>query len=149
MQPPDPCVHQEAHVGEKPYGCHLCPKKFPKRSDLSRTEPFVVSEINGSFMLFPADVFWQIGGFDTNIFLFHEEYDIGRRIELYGYQNVVFPTAKFLHAHGATTQASPRCIRQERFISKIYCYSKWHNPFMSGLFRAENIPISRSGENSL
>ena len=34
MQPPDPCVHQEAHVGEKPYGCHLCPKKFPHDSRL-------------------------------------------------------------------------------------------------------------------
>ena len=119
----------------------LCPKKYPKRSDLSRTEPFVVSEINGSFMLFPTDVFWQIGGFDTNIFLCHEEYDIGRRIELYGYRNVVFPTVKFLHAHGAITVTSPRLFRKERYISKIYCYSKWHNPFMSVLFRAENIML--------
>ncbi|MBR3619544.1 MAG: glycosyltransferase family 2 protein [Bacteroidaceae bacterium] len=118
---------------------HLFPKQFPKRSNLTRTEPFVVSEINGSFMMFRSDVFWQIGGFDTNIFLFHEEYDIARRLELHGYQNIVYPTVRFLHAHGATTKSSPKCIRQERYISKIYCYSKYHHPLMTLLFRAENI----------
>lgn len=118
---------------------YLFPKKFPKRSDLSRTEPFVVSEINGSFMLFPAAVFWEIGGFDTNIFLFHEEYDIARRLEARGYKNVVYPTVRFLHAHGASSAEAKKDIRKERFISKIYCYSKYHHPLMTLLFRLENM----------
>ena len=117
---------------------YLFPKRFPKRSDLTRTEPFVVSEINGSFMLFPSAVFWEIGGFDTNIFLFHEEYDIARRLEQAGYKNVVYPTVQFLHAHGASSHHEKKDIRKERFISKIYCYSKYHHPFMTFLFRAEN-----------
>lgn len=115
------------------------PKKFPKRSDLSRTEPFVVSEINGSFMLFPTAVFWEIGGFDTNIFLFHEEYDIARRLEALGYKNVVYPTVRFLHAHGASSTEAKKEIRKERFISKIYCYSKYHHPLMTFFFRLENM----------
>lgn len=118
---------------------YLFPKKYPKRSDLTRTEPFVVSEINGSFMMFRAEVFWQIGGFDTNIFLFHEEYDIARRLELAGYTNVVYPAVRFLHAHGASSHQAKRDIRKERFISKIYCYSKYHHPLMTFLFRAENV----------
>ena len=118
---------------------YLFPKKFPKRSDLSRTEPFVVSEINGSFMLFPTVVFWEIGGFDTNIFLFHEEYDIARRLEALGYKNVVYPTVRFLHAHGASSTEAKKDIRKERFISKIYCYSKYHHPLMTFFFRLENL----------
>ena len=118
---------------------YLFPKKYPKRSNLSRTEPFAVSEINGSFMMFRTTVFWEIGGFDTNIFLFHEEYDIARRLEALGYTNVVFPTVRFLHAHGASSSENKRDIRKERFISKIYCYSKYHHPLMTGLFRFENI----------
>ena len=118
---------------------YLFPKKYPRRSDLSRTEPFAVSEINGSFMMFRSEVFWEIGGFDTNIFLFHEEYDIGRRLERAGYKNVVFPSVHFLHAHGASSSENKKDIRKERFISKIYCYSKYHNPMMSLLFRLENI----------
>lgn len=118
---------------------YLFPKKFPKRSDLSRTEPFVVSEINGSFMLFPTVVFWEIGGFDTNIFLFHEEYDIARRLETLGYKNVVYPTVRFLHAHGASSTEAKKDIRKERFISKIYCYSKYHHPLMTFFFRLENL----------
>lgn len=116
----------------------LCPKKYPPWHDPTRTEPFVVSEINGSFMLFPSSVFWQIGGFDTNIFLFHEEYDIGRRIEAAGYTNVVYPAVRFLHAHGASSGGDKRAIRKERFISKIYCYGKYHNSVMTFLFRAVN-----------
>ena len=115
----------------------LFPKKYPPRRDLSRTEPFVVSEINGSFMLFPAEVFWKIGGFDTNIFLFHEEYDIGRRLEREGYKNVVYPAVRFLHAHGASSHQAKKEIRKERFISKIYCYSKYHHPLMTFFFRLE------------
>lgn len=116
----------------------LFPKRFPRRSDLTRTEPFAVSEINGSFMLFPTEVFWEIGGFDTNIFLFHEEYDVARRLEGAGYKNVVYPTVRFLHAHGASSQHDKKAIRRERFISKIYCYSKYHHPFVTFLFRMEN-----------
>jgi GT2 family glycosyltransferase len=111
----------------------FCPQKFPPRSDFSRKEPFVVSEINGSFMLFPANVFWKIGGFDTNIFLYHEEYDIARRLERMGYSNVVYPALRFLHLKGASSQQEKKEIRKERFISKIYCYSKYHNPFMTFL----------------
>lgn len=117
----------------------LFPQKYPPRRDLSRTEPFVVPEINGSFMLFPSAVFWEIGGFDTNIFLFHEEYDIARRLEQAGYKNVVYPAVRFLHAHGASSHQAKKEIRKERFISKIYCYSKYHHPLMTFLFRAENV----------
>ena len=70
---------------------------------------------------------------------FHEEYDIARRLEALGYTNVVFPTVRFLHAHGASSSENKRDIRKERFISKIYCYSKYHHPLMTGLFRFENI----------
>ena len=109
----------------------LFPGKYPPRRDFSRQAPFEVSEINGSFMLFPADVFWQIGGFDTNIFLYHEEYDIARRLERLGYKNVVYPSARFLHCQGASSHQEKKEIRKERFISKIYCYSKYHNPLMT------------------
>jgi GT2 family glycosyltransferase len=111
----------------------LFPKKYPPRRDFSRTNPFVVSEINGSFMLFPAEVFWKIGGFDTNIFLYHEEYDIARRLEKLGYKNVVYPASRFLHCQGASSHEEKKDIRKERFISKIYCYSKYHNPLMTFL----------------
>lgn len=125
---------QELGLRHELFGDSICeklfPKKYPPRRDFSRTEPFTVSEINGSFMLFPADVFWKIGGFDTNIFLYHEEYDIARRLERLGYKNVVYPTARFLHCQGASSHEEKKEIRKERFISKIYCYSKYHNPFM-------------------
>ena len=34
MQPPDLCVHQETHMGKKPYSSDLCPNKFPHDSML-------------------------------------------------------------------------------------------------------------------
>ncbi|MCR5434889.1 MAG: glycosyltransferase family 2 protein [Bacteroidaceae bacterium] len=109
----------------------LFPGKYPSRSNFSRTEPFAVPEINGCFMFFPADVFWQIGGFDTNIFLYHEEYDIAQRLKRLGYKNVVHPAVRFLHCRGASSNVQKKEIRKERFISKIYGYSKYHSPLMT------------------
>lgn len=105
----------------------LCPHQYPSRDNMPET-PFNVPQINGSFMLFPAKTFWAIGGFDTNIFLFYEEYDLGMRLRRKGFTCTVYPQATFLHCHGATIDKTQthRNIRRELLISQIYVYRKHH-----------------------
>jgi GT2 family glycosyltransferase len=110
----------------------LFPKLFPNRNKVSKT--IIVSEINGCFMLFRADDFWKIKGFDTNIFLYCEEYDISRKLRLLGMGCAVYSNAKFIHLNGASTHRNKE-IKKELCISKIYTYSKYHHPFMSGIYR--------------
>ncbi len=47
------------------------PERYPRRDAKIEGKPLEVMQLNGCFMLFPAAKFWSIGGFDTNIFLYH------------------------------------------------------------------------------
>lgn len=115
------------------------PKKFPSPDNETRTEPFEVSQINGSFMLFPAEKFWAIGGFDINLFLYYEEYDIGIRLMKHGWKNVVIPNYRFLHLYSATIRKSKSKAYRELYISKIYTYSKHHNRWQSFIYHTLNV----------
>lgn len=115
----------------------LFPKHFPPRDSILKqsNEPVSVMQINGSFMLFPTEKFWMIGGFDTSIFLYYEEYDLAKRLQLHHWQRMVHPQYTFLHVHDASTSAMRRLALKENFVSKIYTYRKYHGLFTTTLFR--------------
>ena len=112
----------------------LFPKKYPNRYHL--TVPTIVGRIEGCFMLFPSNVFWNIGGFDTNIFLYCEEWDIACRLHSHGYSCVVHPLYRFTHLGGASTHKTTKSgmLYREMYISRLYVYRKHHNLFMSWIY---------------
>ena len=115
----------------------LFPKRYPDRYKI--LEPTRVDSVNGCFMLIPSDIFWRVGGFDTNIFLYCEEYDISRRIQRLGLCNIVYPGYRFTHLGGASTKeniVSNRKLKKELNISRFYVYRKYHNLFLSFIYRS-------------
>lgn len=118
---------------------HLCPKKYPSPDHDFDGSELEVSQLNGSFMLFPSDKFWAVGGFDPNIFLYYEEYDMGLKMNRQGWKNVVLTKYQFRHIHGATIKKQKSIAKRELYISKIYVYSKYHNCFLSLTYRLINI----------
>lgn len=117
----------------------LCPARYPRRKHKLYDAPFAVTQINGCFMLFPTDAFWQAGGFDLNIFLYYEEYDICTRLARLGRNSVVFPGRRFSHLHEQTTQTFRSASRRELHISKMYVYRKYHSLPAATLYRAVNL----------
>ena len=115
----------------------LFPKKYPPRDSILKksTEPVSVMQINGSFMLFPAKKFWAIGGFDTSIFIYYEEYDLAKRLQMKGWKRMVHPQYTFLHVHDASTSAIRKQALRENYVSKIYTYKKYHGGFTSLIFQ--------------
>ena len=115
----------------------LFPKKYPLRDSILKksTEPVSVMQINGSFMLFPAKKFWAIGGFDTSIFLYYEEYDLAKRLQMKGWKRMVHPQYTCLHVHDASTSAIRKQALRENYVSKIYTYKKYHGGFTSLIFQ--------------
>ena len=115
----------------------LFPKKYPPRDSILKksTEPVSVMQSNGSFMLFPAKKFWAIGGFDTSIFLYYEEYDLAKRLQMKGWKRMVHPQYTFLHVHDASTSAIRKQALRENYVSKIYTYKKYHGGFTSLIFQ--------------
>ncbi|MDE7377760.1 MAG: glycosyltransferase family 2 protein [Paraprevotella sp.] len=118
---------------------HICPHRYPKRKGILYTKPFHVTQINGCFMLFPADKFRAIGGFDINIFLYYEEYDVCKRLAQKGWKSTVHPQYRFLHLHGASTSNIRSLAYRELYISKMYCYRKHHNLIKSTIYRLIHI----------
>lgn len=115
------------------------PRKYPKRGADFKGEPIYPVEISGSFLMFPADAFHAIGGFDINIFLYYEEYDTAMRLRKIGKRVCVFTKYGYRHVHGASMRKHKSPTYTELQISKIYCYTKHHNILCSVLFRANCI----------
>jgi len=103
------------------------PKKYPDRKKLYQT-PIKGQFVAGSFMFFRSEDFNAIGGFDLNIFLYHEETDLCKRLLTQGKYAYLVPNAKFTHFHGGSTERSI-AIKKELKISLLYVVRK-HDGFL-------------------
>jgi GT2 family glycosyltransferase len=102
-------------------------KKYPKRKK-KYTNPLQVNFIPGSFMFVRTIDFYDVGGFDTNIFLFYEETDLCIRLAKKTKFAYLIPDAEFIHFHGASTEKS-LAIKKELKISLIYIIQKHYGYF--------------------
>ncbi len=115
----------------------------------SYSQPICVDYVNGSFMLFRADDFNEVGGFDTNIFLYFEESDICHRLKKMGKKTYFVPSASYLHHHGKSIGKSgiPIDIKMELKTSMFYVIRKNYGYFHYQLLRM--VFIIRYGLTSL
>lgn len=116
----------------------LAPKRFPSRKRLYDA-PFKAHHINGCFLLMPSALFWECGGFDMNIFLYSEEYDLAMRLLKLGRYCVVDPRWSFIHHQGKSVSGSRSLTRREGYISAVYAFRKYHNGFHTFLYRLVHI----------
>jgi len=83
------------------------------------TDDFSPDWVAGMFMLFPAETFRLIGGFDEAFFMYYEDADICKRLSEHGYTSKVVVKANAVHN---ARRASHRSLR----------YMYWH---LSSMFR--------------
>ena len=102
-------------------------KKYPKRKK-KYINPIQVNFIPGSFMFVRATDFYEVGGFDTNIFLYYEETDLCIRLAKKSIYAYLIPEAEFVHFHGASTGKS-LAIKKELKISLLYVIKKHYGFF--------------------
>jgi GT2 family glycosyltransferase len=100
----------------------ISPKKHPRRKK-KYSVPTQVNFVPGSFMFLRASDFNEIGGFDTNIFLYYEESDLCLRLAKKSKHAYLIPDAKFIHLHGVSTKQS-MAIKKELKISLLYVIQK-------------------------
>ncbi len=102
---------------------------FPSTKPSRRRDylsPLEVDYVNGSFMFFRASDFDNIGGFDTNIFLYFEESDICFRLRKKRRKTYFVPDASYLHFHGQSIKKSkmPVEMKIELKTSMFYVIRK-------------------------
>ena len=110
------------------------PKKYPSRKKFF-DKPTAVNYVQGSFMFFNAEDFNKIGGFDTNLFLYYEESDLGIRLlrerKKYAY---IFPEAQYIHFKSVSIKKSVNIlIKRELKISSLY-HTRKHYSFLAHQF---------------
>lgn len=129
------------------------PKKYPKRKK-RYSNPIKVNFVPGSLMFMKADDFYEVGGFDTNLFLYYEETDLCLRLAKKSKYAYLIPQAEFIHLHGASTEKSI-AIKKELKISLLYIIRKHYGYFahktvsfflltkyfFSSIFKSKNWPL--------
>jgi GT2 family glycosyltransferase len=121
-----PCINYFPFLITKIFGIGILKltykDHFFKRKNIYK-EPVPVDIVSGSQMFIRAKVFNEIGGFDTNFFLYCEEEDIALKVANKGYLTYLVPEAKNMHVGGGSTTASLD-IKKEFYISFLYLYRK-------------------------
>lgn len=67
---------------------------------------FRIEALTGAFMFFRREVFEEIGGFDTDFFMYGEDLDLCRRTIEAGYEIWYHPETHIVHLRGASTRRS-------------------------------------------
>lgn len=80
--------------------------------------------LSGCFLLFKTNIFFDLDGFDENIFMYTEDIDICRRVNELGYRSVFFPYKSVYHDH-----IRKKIFNKKNLIiflkSTIYYFNKW------------------------
>lgn len=115
------------------------PGKYPKRKGVLYTHPVAAHQIQGSLFVIPAEIFFSIGGFDPNIFLYYEECDLAMKLAARNLKRVVLPMYRFTHLQGQSTKRVKSLARRELYISKLYIYKKYKPAYLYLLYKYLNI----------
>lgn len=103
--------------------------KFLRSKELKLGKPFEVDWITGAFMFFNKNCFDEIGGFDTNYFLYYEDVDIQYRLKNAGYRIICLPNIKVYHSSNASVKSEKGedIYYYNLHRSKmIYCYKHFN-----------------------
>lgn len=97
-------------------------------------DTFAADWVGGMFMLFRADEFRRLNGFDEGFFLYYEDVDICVRVWKTGGRVLACPKASVVHAAQRTSR------RQAR-------YMRWHACSMARYFAKHWLRLPRTGES--
>ncbi|MFY0632004.1 MAG: glycosyltransferase [Flavobacteriaceae bacterium] len=92
--------------------------------DLDLSRPFYPDFIQGAFLLFRTDDYVKLGGFDKRYFMYMEDVDICRKIDLTNKKKLYYPRVEIYHHY---TQGSAKNLKLffHHFFSAIQYFYKW------------------------
>lgn len=85
--------------------------------------PTEVDFVMGSFMFFQEEAYRLCGGFDPNIFLYYEEFDICYRLKKLNYKTVYLPHLQYIHLEGQSGEYNV-AMKKEHLLSYLYVLRK-------------------------
>lgn len=89
-----------------------------------------VDLVTGAFMMMPRDLYEQVRGFDERYFLFMEDFDLCKKVQMTGKKIVYFPEANAIHYHkrlsdGGAFKLIFNKVSWMHLVSAIKYHWKW------------------------
>jgi N-acetylglucosaminyl-diphospho-decaprenol L-rhamnosyltransferase len=109
-----PCIvdsagHTQDSVRANPTPWSVARRVFDRRIGRGDTAGFFW--LAGMFLLFSADAFRRVGGFDEGFFLYYEDYDVCARLQKQGFSIAVDRQANAVHDAQRQSHRSARYLR--------------------------------------
>lgn len=105
------------------------------------TKRFITSSCAGA-ALYRKEVFEEIGLFDENHFCYLEDVDVGYRARLYGYRNMLEPSAIVYHIGSASSGSRHNAFKVELTAANNLYFIYKNMPFLQVLI---NLPLLIAG----
>ncbi len=78
-------------------------RSFEEINSKAKGSPFIdVGFVIGADLFVPRSVFEKLGGFDPNFFMFYEETDLQKRMEMAGLRRVIISGPSIIHLEGGS-----------------------------------------------
>jgi len=118
---------------------NLLSSRFVKNIESERGI-FEADWIAGTAMFVRRDLFFNIGGFDENFFMYYEDIDLCKRIKEAGYSIYVHPGVSVVHHVGGSGNDYAK-IKKKYYISQSYYFRKHYGRVYSYLIRIIRFPV--------
>ncbi|WP_366184854.1 glycosyltransferase family 2 protein [Flavobacterium ovatum] len=102
--------------------------KNTSSSQLLNESVFDVDYIIGADLFIPKFVIEKIGLFDADFFMYYEETDLQKRMDLNGYKRMIIPHTKIIHLEGGSITSSFKFSYKRFALSQtsLHIYIKKH-----------------------
>lgn len=98
--------------------------------------------LSGAVMLVRTALFREVGGFDSNIFLYFEDDDLCLKMRRAGHALVQVPTAAAVHQGGLSSPPTPDVLRRKYWHhawSRLYLETKHRDPASARAWGRRNV----------
>ena len=93
-----------------------------KLGHLDRNKTYSIDAGTGAYLMMPAGLYKELGGFDETFFMYGEDIDLCWKIKAAGYKVVYFADAKCLHLKGQSGRSSKNEIVQYHFYNAMLIF---------------------------
>lgn len=94
--------------------------------NLDLTQPFFPESMHGCFMLFKTQDFIKIKGFDERYFLYMEDIDICKKIDVMNKKKMYYPNETIMHLHQRGSAQNIKLLFYHLLSARKY-FKKWKN----------------------
>lgn len=93
-------------------------KYYATHLDENQSGPIEI--LVGAFMFLKKDIYTEVGGFDTDYFMYGEDIDLSYKIVQKGYQNFYYPSVQVIHYKGESTVKDAKYLRNFYGAMRIF-----------------------------